>query len=124
MGRCKAGVFLKNLSEFGITHTGCFCKSFWCDGADVLKWEEGNSICSEGITVAVDGNKVVVKEAENGLTVKQACLWSEYYFYNMPETLSITFDDLDSGKDYTVDIFAGSFWNTLSKPISTVVTTK
>ena len=32
------------------------------DGADVFKWEEGNSICCEGITVAVDGNKVVVQE--------------------------------------------------------------
>ena len=72
----------------------------------------------------VNDYKVVVKEKATGTIIKQSCLWSEYYFYNMPETLSITFDDLDSGKDYTVDIFAGSFWNTLSKPISTVVTTK
>ena len=72
----------------------------------------------------VNDYKIVIKEKATGTIIKQSCLWSEYYFYNMPETLSITFDDLDSGKDYTVDIFAGSFWNTLSKPISTVVTTK
>ena len=72
----------------------------------------------------VNDYKIVIKEKLTGTIVKQSCLWSEYYFYNMPETLSITFDDLDSGKDYTVDIFAGSFWNTLSKPVSTEVTTK
>ena len=72
----------------------------------------------------VNDYKIVVKEKATDTIVKQSCLWSEYYFYNMPETLSITFDDLDSGKDYTVDIFAGSFWNTLSKPVSTEVTTK
>lgn len=72
----------------------------------------------------VNDYKIVIKEKATGTIIKQSCLWSEYYFYNMPETLSITFDDLDSGKDYTVDIFAGSFWNTLSKPVSTVVTTK
>ncbi len=72
----------------------------------------------------VNDYKIVVKEKATDTIVKQSCLWSEYYFYNMPETLSITFDDLDSRKDYTVDIFAGSFWNTLSKPVSTEVTTK
>ena len=72
----------------------------------------------------VNDYKIVVKEKATDTIVKQSCLWSEYYFYNMPETLSITFDDLDSGKEYTVDIFAGSFWNTLSKPVSTEVTTK
>lgn len=72
----------------------------------------------------VNDYKIVIKEKATGTIIKQSCLWSEYYFYNMPETLSITFDDLDSGKDYTVDIFAGSFWNTLSKPVSTEVTTK
>lgn len=72
----------------------------------------------------VNDYKIVVKEKATDTIVKQSCLWSEYYFYNMPETLSITFDDLDSGKDYTVDIFAGSFWNTLSKPVSTEITTK
>ncbi len=72
----------------------------------------------------VNDYKIVIKEKATDTIVKQSCLWSEYYFYNMPETLSITFDDLDSCKDYTVDIFAGSFWNTLSKPVSTEVTTK
>lgn len=72
----------------------------------------------------VNDYKIVIKEKATGTIIKQSCLWSEYYFYNMPETLSITFDDLDSGKDYTVDIFAGSFWNTFSKPVSTEVTTK
>ena len=72
----------------------------------------------------VNSYDIVIRRKDNGVIESQKSIWSEYYFYNMPETLSITFDDLDSGKDYTVDIFAGSFWNTLSKPVSTEVTTK
>ena len=72
----------------------------------------------------VNDYKVVVKEAENGLTVKQACLWSEFYFYNMPETLSVTFDGLKAGTNYDIQVIAGSFWNTYSEPIKATVTTK
>lgn len=72
----------------------------------------------------VNDYKIVIKEASNGLTVKQSCLWSEYYFYNMPEALSITFDDLKSNTEYDISVIAGSFWNTYSEPITAKATTK
>jgi hypothetical protein len=72
----------------------------------------------------VNDYKIVIKEADSGLTVKQACLWSEYYFYNMPQTLSIAFDGLDANREYTINVIAGSFWNTFSEPISATVKTK
>jgi hypothetical protein len=72
----------------------------------------------------VNDYKVVCKEKESGLIVKQTCFWSEYYFYNMPETLSLTYDDLKADTEYDISVRAGSFWNTLSEPITTTVKTK
>jgi hypothetical protein len=42
----------------------------------------------------------------------------------MPETLSISFDDLKPNTEYDVQIIAGSFWNTYSQPIKAKATTK
>lgn len=72
----------------------------------------------------VNDYKVVVREAANGLIVKQKKVWSEYYFYNMPETLSVDFDDLKADTEYTVSVIAGSFWDTYSEPISSTIKTK
>ena len=71
----------------------------------------------------VNDYKIVVKEANTGLTVKQACLWSEYYFFNMPETLSISFDGLKENTEYDIQVIAGSFWNTYSEPITARIKT-
>lgn len=70
----------------------------------------------------VNDYKVVVKE--NGVIVKQKKIWSEYYFYNMPKTLSVDFDDLKAGTEYDVSVIAGSFWNTYSDPIKVTAKTK
>ncbi len=75
-------------------------------------------------TEYVNDYKVIVREASNGLIVKQKKLWSEYYFYNMPETLSVDFDDLKAATEYTVSVIAGSFWDTYSEPINATVKTK
>lgn len=66
----------------------------------------------------VNDYKVAVVEKESGLIIKQACFWSDYYFYNMPKTLSYKCDSLKSDTEYTVKITAGTFWNTYSKPIT------
>lgn len=55
---------------------------------------------------------VTVRDAD-GYTVRRKALWSGYYFYNMPQRLSVEFDNLKAGK-YTVSVSAGSFWNTRS----------
>mgnify|MGYP003306919478 FL=1 len=40
-----------------------------------------------------------------------------FYFYNMPEKLSVKFDGIESG-EYYVEIYANSFWRTRSeKPL-------
>ncbi len=72
----------------------------------------------------VNDYKVVIKEKENGLTVKTKALWSDYYFYNMPETLTVPFEDLKSNTEYDIHVYAGSFWDTLSEPIKATVVTK
>ena len=71
----------------------------------------------------VNDYKVVIKEADNGLTVKQKKIWSDYYFYNMPETLSIDFDDLKADTDYIIELIAGSFWDTYSAPLKATTKT-
>lgn len=70
----------------------------------------------------VNDYKVVVKDSD-GVIVKTKKLWSEYYFYNMPETLSVDFNDLKSGTEYNVSVIAGSFWDTYSAPIKATVKT-
>ena len=61
----------------------------------------------------VDDYNVYLKDM-NGVTVRNATIWSEYYFYNMPEKLSVSFDGLESG-EYRVEIYANSFWKTRCK---------
>ncbi len=61
----------------------------------------------------VDDYNVFVKNAD-GVIVRRSNIFSEYYFYDMPKTLSVDFDGLDSG-EYYVEIHANSFWNTRSE---------
>lgn len=75
-------------------------------------------------TEYVNDYKVVVKEASSGLIVKQKKIWSDYYFYNMPDTLSVSFDDLKADTEYDVSVTAGSFWDTYSEPIKATAKTK
>lgn len=61
----------------------------------------------------VDDYNVMVKNAD-GVIVRRSNIFSEYYFYDMPKTLSVEFSGLDSG-EYYVEIHANSFWKTRSK---------
>ena len=80
----------------------------------------------DGFTVTFDQAKIdeeyindynIYIVDKNGVIVRNATIWSEFYFYDMPETLSISFDGLDKG-EYTVKIYANSFWrNRSEKPL-------
>lgn len=67
--------------------------------------------------VYVNDYNVIVKNGD-GVTVRNTALWSGYYFTEMPEKLSVTFDGLNKNDTYYVEIYAGSFWKTVSeKPL-------
>lgn len=72
----------------------------------------------------VNDYRVVVTEKGNNVIVKQTCLWSEYYFYNMPEYLELNCTDLKPETEYEIKVYANSFWNTKSEPITATVKTK
>lgn len=61
----------------------------------------------------VNSYDIVVKNS-GGDIVRALSMWSEYYFYNMPKTLTVTVDGLEPDTDYTVEIRANSFWYTKS----------
>lgn len=58
---------------------------------------------------------VYVKNSDN-LIVANKNLWSDYYFYDMPEFLEVSFDDLTPG-EYFIEIYANSFWCSKSEPL-------
>ena len=75
-----------------------------------------------------DGVKVVFSQAkgeervndyiirlknEKGNIAKQVSVWSHYYLYNMPETITADIKDIPEGK-YTVEVVARGFWRTVS----------
>lgn len=65
----------------------------------------------------VDDYNVIVKNGD-GVTVRNSTVWSEYYFYNMPDTITVAFDGLEKGKEYQVFVYANSFWDTrCEKPL-------
>lgn len=67
--------------------------------------------------IYVDDYNVIVKTSD-GVIVRNTTLWSEYYFYEMPEKLSVEFNELSQKETYFVEIYAGSFWKTVSeKPL-------
>jgi hypothetical protein len=65
----------------------------------------------------VNDYNVILKNAD-GVTVRNSTIWSEFYFYDMPATLSVSFDGLEKGS-YKVEIYANSFWrNRCKKPLT------
>lgn len=60
----------------------------------------------------VNDYKVVVRD-ENNRIVRQLAVWSSYYLYNMPETVSVLVKNLKPGK-YSAKITASGFWNNKS----------
>ncbi len=98
------------------------------DGAEITVSDVTESSVNVTFTQAktedyyVNDYRVLIKQ--NGVTIQNKVLWSDYYFYNMPETLTVPFDDLDSNTEYDIEISAGSFWNAYSEPIKATFKTK
>ena len=62
----------------------------------------------------VDCYDIVLKNAD-GFVIRHLSIWSEYYFYDMPEKRSYVFTDLDPKTKYTVTVKACGFWNNISE---------
>lgn len=62
----------------------------------------------------VDNYDILVRDA-NGDIVKQLNIWSEYYFYDMPDELSVDIEGLEPDSDYSVNIYANGFWHNKSE---------
>ncbi|HOA33003.1 MAG TPA: metallophosphoesterase [Clostridiales bacterium] len=62
----------------------------------------------------VDGYDITVRNKATGAVEKQVSIWSEYYFFDMPKTLSQKIDGLKPDTEYEVEITAESFWLTES----------
>lgn len=89
---------------------------------------EIKDVKSDGFTVEFDQAKVKTEYVDDynlylkradGLIVRNSTIWSKFYLYDMPDKLSVTFDELESG-EYYVEIYANSFWRTrCKKPLIT-----
>lgn len=81
---------------------------------------------SDGFTVVFDQAEIAEEYIndyniyiinKDGVIVRNSTIWSEFYFYDMPEKLSVSFDGLESG-EYIAKIYANSFWrNRCEKPL-------
>lgn len=65
-------------------------------------------------TEYVNGYDITLRYKDNGFIAKKFSIWSEYYFYNMPESLSHKIEDLSPETEYEVTVKANSFWRTVS----------
>ena len=63
----------------------------------------------------VNSYDIVIRRKDNNVIESQKSIWSEYYFYNMPETRSIDFDLLDSDTEYVAKITAKGFFHNKSR---------
>ncbi len=87
---------------------------------------EISDMAADGFTVTFDQAKIsseyindynIYVINKDGVIVRNSTVWSEFYFYDMPEKLSVSFEGLASG-EYTVKIYANSFWrNRCEKPL-------
>lgn len=63
----------------------------------------------------VDDYNIIIKRVDSGIICRQISIWSEYYFYNMPQTLSVVAKELEADTKYAVEVYANSFWRKQSK---------
>ncbi len=66
-----------------------------------------------------DSYKIVIKCEPDGYIVKQLCVSSSYYIYNMPKSVHIEIPFERHG-NFSVSVTANSFWNTASAPLKKV----
>ena len=95
-------------------------KPWFEEGARVeLSFENGNLTATfpqaRVNSDRVDCYQAVLKD-KNGLQIRKINIFSGYYLYDMPKSLSVTFENVEKG-DYAVEIYAESFWKTVSEPL-------
>lgn len=71
----------------------------------------------------VNGYEIRIK-TKDGITEKCIAVWSEYYFYDMPESLTKTIGGLKPNTEYVVEIKAHGFWKNYSNVIKKEFKTK
>ena len=64
-----------------------------------------------------DSYTIIIKDNRDGHIVKQCSVPSSYYIYEMPERIHVDLPFDDQG-DFTLLIYANSFWKTTSSPLS------
>ncbi len=57
---------------------------------------------------------IALKTKNDNVIHAQKSMWSKYYLFNMPNTLDIEFDSLESNTEYTVKIKAKGFFHNIS----------
>jgi len=76
---------------------------------------EGNSLHFGQACAAQEYvNDYLVRVRHKGVIVKQAALWSGYYYMQVPETLSLALTGLVPGVEYEYEIIARGFWDNVS----------
>jgi hypothetical protein len=111
----------KSTFIYNDSRPGSECVPYFSEG-DKLSITE---VCDGGCTLTfpqakidkfnVDSYYMTVYDAASGAEVKKVSIWSEYYFLDMPKTMTWRIDGLEAGKEYRVEVYAASFWNKYSK---------
>lgn len=72
----------------------------------------------------VNGYEITVRRKSDGLIERHLSVWSGYYFYNMPETVTQKVEKLKSDTEYILEIKAYGFWKNYSEKITKEFKTK
>lgn len=62
----------------------------------------------------VNSYDMTITRVVDDVIVRKVSIWSEYYYMDMPETLTQKIDQLESATEYLLTISANSFWKTAS----------
>lgn len=94
---------------------GSECAPYFPEGAEAIVSNVGNGGFDLTVPQAqidafyVDAYYVSITD-EKGRRVKKVSFWSEYYFADMPKTVTQRIDGLEPGQYYEMEIWATGFW--------------
>lgn len=100
------------------------------DGNEKIEIEAGSDFCSVTFEQAkceneyVNSYDITVKRKSDLCTQCKLSVWSEYYFYNMPKTLTQKIENLSPDTEYILEIRACGFWKNYSNKLSKQFKTK
>lgn len=100
------------------------------DGNEKIEIEAGEDFCNVTFEQAkcdseyVNSYDITVKRKSDLCTQCKVSVWSEYYFYNMPKTLTQKIENLSPDTEYILEIRACGFWKNYSNKLSKQFKTK